>query len=84
MAAAWKMAGQPANKEPEILQLPKSRSFLDTLMDMKSDARMTASEHLPLIRAVPELARKLGAVEALLQLRGEPVWLINPFCIEVK
>ncbi len=34
VAAAWKVAGQPADKEPEILQLPKSRSLLDTLMDM--------------------------------------------------
>ena len=84
VAAAWKLAGQPANKEPEILQLPKPRTFLDMLMDSKSDVRLTAPEQLPLIRAVPELARKLGGVEALLQLRGEPVWLISPFCVEMK
>ncbi len=84
IAAAWKMAGQPADKEPEILQLPKSHGLLDMLMDMKGDARLTAPEQLPLLRAVPELARKLGHVESLLQLRGEPVWLINPYRIEMK
>jgi protease-4 len=84
VAAAWKMADQPADKEPEILQLPKSRSLLDTLMDMKADARLTVPEQLPLIRAVPELARKLAGVEAMLQLRGEPVWLIDPYVIEMK
>ena len=49
VAAAWKMAGQPADKEPEILQLPKARNFLDTLMEMKSETRLTVSEQVPLI-----------------------------------
>jgi protease-4 len=84
VAAAWKMAGQPADKEPEILQLPKGKSPLDALLDLKGDTRMMAPEQLALIRAVPELARKLATVEAMLNLRGEPVWLINPFCIEMK
>jgi protease-4 len=84
VAAAWKLAGQPATKEPELLQLPKARNFLDALMDAKGDVRMTAPEMVPLIRSMPELARKLGAVEALLQLRAEPVWLINPYSVEVK
>ena len=84
VAAVWKMAGQPADKAPEVLQLPKARSFIDTLLERKNDTRLAAPELMLLIRAMPDLAHKLGGVEAMLQLRGEPVWLINPFCFEMK
>ena len=83
VAAAWKAAAQPADKEPEILQLPKAKNILDMLMDMKADTRAPSLESA-LLRELPELTRKLAGVEAMLRLRGEPVWLLSPFWVEVK
>jgi protease-4 len=83
IAAAWKAANMGADREPEILVLPKRRSFLDSLVEGKLDTEATL-KGLPILNAVPELARPLGAAAALLQLRAEPVWLIAPFRLEVR
>jgi protease-4 len=86
VADAWKMAGMGADKEPELLVLPKSRSFLDILLDSKADSRLgaLALPQLPLLRDLPEVTRKLAAVEAMLRLRGEPGWLVLPYLVEVR
>jgi hypothetical protein len=42
------------------------------------------SELMPLARRVPELRRALGTAAALLELRHERVWLIQPFAVEIK
>jgi len=39
---------------------------------------------MPLARRVPELRRALGTAAALLELRNERVWLIQPFAVEIK
>ena len=74
----------PADKEPELLILPKPRSFLDTLLDAKSDAMVPRMELLQLLKEAPELAPKLEALEGLLRMRGEPVWLLDPCRIDVR
>jgi protease-4 len=86
IAAAWKLAGMSSSVEPELLGLPKGKSFLDMFMDMKGDALTPAfgAKMLPLLRELPELQRALGSAESLLRLRGEPVWAILPYRIEVK
>ncbi len=50
-------------------------------MDLKGDSKMSSPELklLRLLRESPELNRKLGGVENLLQLRGEPAWLFAPY-----
>ena len=64
----------------------KGKSFLDMFMDMKGDAVMPSfgAKALPLLRQLPELQRALGSAESLLRLRGEPVWAISPYRIDVK
>jgi protease-4 len=85
IAAAWKMAGMKG-AEPELLQLPKSRGFLESLLDRAGDAQMSAVEAraLGLLRAVPGLGEKLRPVGALLMMRSEPVWAMLPYHVEVK
>ena len=83
IAAAWKLADMPADKEPELLILPKTKGFLDALLEGKMETRLHAAE-LPFLRAFPELAVPLGAAASLLQLRGEPVWLVVPYRLEVR
>lgn len=84
IASAKGMAGMEKDAETELLILPKPRTFLDLIMDAKSDAQVPGVQHLPLLRNLPELAGHLRAVDGLLQLRGEPVWAILPCRIEVK
>jgi protease-4 len=83
---AQKLAGMPADKEAEILELPRPKSLLDTLLDLKSETRAPALGvgRLPLLRELPELTRAAGSAEALLRLRGEPVWVMLPYRVEVR
>jgi protease IV len=84
IADAWKTANMPADKEPELLILPKPKSLLDTLLSSGSDAKTLDLRFAPLLRDMPEVTRKLGSVETLLRLRGEPVWLMTPYRMEVR
>jgi protease-4 len=87
VAAGWSMAGMGKDITPEWLVLPKGRSLIDSLLEMKGGDTMAPSlgvKQLPLLRAFPELAGKLGSLESLVRLRGEPVWAVMPFHIEVK
>jgi protease-4 len=78
LAEAKKMAKLPADAKLELLELPKPKGLLETLLDLKEDSLA------PGLRDLPELTRKLGAAGALLRLRGEPVWLIAPYGVEVR
>jgi protease-4 len=84
IAAARKLTDLPADKEPELLLLPKSRSFLDTLIEDKLGGRVPAMQMRQLLRDVPELQRKLRSLDCMLQLRGEPVWMTLPYHIEME
>jgi protease-4 len=84
VAAAWKMAGQPAEKTPEILQLPKSKGVLDSLLERSGESHLATPELARLLGQVPEARRLLAPAEALLQLRGEPVWLLLPYRLELN
>jgi protease-4 len=81
---AGRLAGMPAEREPEILELPRPKSLIDTLLDLKSDTRAPALRQLPLLRELPELTRAAGSAEGLLRLRGEPVWVVLPYRVEVR
>src|SRR5262249_22742394 len=82
VAAAKQMAGLKG-PDPELLILPRPRHFLDILMDSKFDTRQALGglNGLPLPR---EFAGRLGMVEALLRLRGEPVWAVLPCRVDVR
>jgi protease-4 len=86
IAAARTLAHLPADKEPELLQLPKTKSFFDSLLgDLEGgDSRAPRLRMSSLLRELPELQRKLRGLNGLLQLRGEPVWLTLPYRIEIE
>jgi protease-4 len=82
VADAWKQAKMPATIEPELLILPKPKAVLDSLMESLSQTRMPMAQ----VRDVPvlrEMSEKLGSVEGLLRLRGEPVWLVLPYGLKI-
>jgi protease-4 len=81
LAAARTMAQMDKDAEPELLILPRTRNFLDTLLESRSEASL---RQLPLVRVLPELARQAGALEGLLRLRGEPVWTLLPCRVDVR
>jgi protease-4 len=83
IAAARKETDLPANKDPELLILPKSHGLLDSLLEDKLGLRTPAMQLRQLLRDVPELRRKLRSVGGLMQLRGEPVWMTLPYQIEI-
>ncbi len=82
--AARKLAGVPDKDELDILELPHSRSFLDSLLESRGDAETEARVLGRVLRDVPELAGSLRGVEALLRLRGEPVWVMLPCRVVVR
>jgi protease-4 len=84
VAGAKKLAGVEG-ENLELLILPHGRSLLERLTDAADlQAPAFRSELMPLARRVPELRRALGTAAALLELRHERVWLIQPFAVEIK
>jgi hypothetical protein len=51
-------------------------------MESKGDVRVKVD--LPLLRELPDLAGKLQFLGGLLKLRGEPVWVVMPYRLEMK
>lgn len=81
--AARDLTDMEKDKLPELLILPKPRSFLDSLLDGGASTRLQLRQ-LPVLRELPELGAHVGTVEGLLRLRGEPVWAIVPCQVRVK
>ncbi|MHB1425681.1 MAG: signal peptide peptidase SppA [Gemmataceae bacterium] len=84
IAYARKLAKMPAGKEPELLLLPKSKGFFDSLLEEMGGSRAPGLRVRSLLHEAPELQRKLRGLDSLFQLRGEPVWLTMPYRIEIE
>lgn len=84
IAAARALTNLPAGKEPELLLLPKSKNFLDSLLEEKFGSRSPTLHMSRMLREVPELQRKLRGLDGMFQLRNEPVWLTMPYRIEIE
>lgn len=84
IAAARALTDLPADKEPPLLLLPKSKGFLDSLLGDLGGSRAPQMQMRSLLRQLPELQRKLRGLDGLLQLRGEPVWLTLPYRIDIE
>jgi protease-4 len=86
IAAAAKLGGLPAGKEPELLQLPRSRGLLDSILESAAGAKAPSLELklLPLARKVPGLLDRLRPVEGILMLRGQPVWMVLPYSVRIR
>jgi protease-4 len=83
IAEAAKLGKLPADKEPELLLLPHSRSFLDSLIERKAETKIL-ERMMPLARQAPEVRSALSRVEQMLRLRGEATWLILPYGIQER
>jgi protease-4 len=84
IADARDRAKMAKDVDPELLILPEPVSFLDRLIEGKYDSRLEAPSLLTAAARVPELRGHLRAVESLLNLRGEKVWLMLPQRLSVK
>jgi protease-4 len=88
IAEAKEMGGIGKDKEAELLILPKPKSFLDALLESRSDpdseSKAPGMRLAPLLHGLPELAGPFRSAEALLQLRGEPVWVVLPYRIDMR
>jgi protease-4 len=86
--AAAKLGGLGDEKLPELLVLPKAKTFIESLMENGAGASAADAEAAAglatLLRTVPELKGRLRAAAGLLQLRGEPVWLTLPYQLDIK
>jgi protease-4 len=83
IAAAKVLGGLPADKEPELLELPKPRHFLDSLLENQLGVSLNTPE-VRLLRRMPGMRHHVGFVEGMLHLRGEPVWLTLPYGISLE
>src|SRR5207245_106714 len=79
VGAAKHLAGLAPDAKTELLLLPKPRTLLDMLLEGKLDAG-AALASVPL---APELLAKVRGLDAMLRLRGEMVWAVMPYRIEV-
>jgi protease-4 len=81
IAAAKEMSGQKG--EMELLILPKPKGFLDKIMEAGLETKMArlSLKDYPILR---ELGDRLGVLEAMLELRGEPVWAILPHVVKTR
>ncbi|MBV9122231.1 MAG: signal peptide peptidase SppA [Planctomycetes bacterium] len=86
IAAAKQMAGIAKEADIERLVLPKPKTFFEQLFESRSDTGMPPLKvrELPVLGTLPELSNHLKPLEGLLHLRGEPVWAILPYQVEVR
>jgi protease-4 len=80
VAGAKQMAGLAADAKIELLQLPKPRTLLETMLESKLDGRAALSS----LGVPPELLTKLHGLDALLHLRGEMAWTVMPCRVDVR
>ena len=83
VAEAKHLGGLARDADTDYLILPKARSIIDVLLDKAGDAGMSSALSREVLGSA-ELAEHLGNVETLLQLRGEPVWLMMPHGVRIK
>ncbi len=65
-----------------MLILPKPRDVFDELQDMISGTEAPAGRAV--LGQVPGLKERLAPLGGMLRLRGEPVWLLAPYRVEVR
>jgi protease-4 len=87
IADAKIQGGLAKDADVEYLILPKPRSFLDSLLEgggLDLSLAATLSPEMRKMAATPELRGAFRTVEGLFHLRGERVWLMMPYAIEMK
>ncbi len=84
IADAKVLGGLAKDADVDYLILPKARSFMDTLMEGGSPLSSLSSKELSVLTRLPEVGAHAQMLDALLQLRSEPVWVMMPHGIRVR
>ncbi len=78
------MGGLEKTTEVDYLILPKPRSFLENLEEGGSPFASLSSKELSVLTKLPELREHGMMVDAMMQMRTEPVWVMLPHGIRVR
>jgi len=78
------MAGLTRDADTDYLILPKPPGLLDTLLEGDSLLGSLSRRDLAVLAQLPEVGEHVRAVEAMLQLRAEPVWVMLPHGIRLR
>jgi protease-4 len=84
IADAKVLGGLSKNTDVDYLILPKPRSFMDTLMEGGSPLGSLSARELSVLGSLPEVGHHARMMEAMLQMRTEPVWVMLPHGIRVR
>jgi protease-4 len=84
IADAKVLGGLAKDADVDYLILPKPRSFLDALAEGGSPLSSLSSKELAVLANLPELGEHARMVDAMMQMRTEPVWLMLPHGIRVR
>jgi protease-4 len=83
VAAAKHMTGLDKDSKTELLLLPKPRTLIDMLLEGKLDSR-AALPGLTSMPLSPEVVEKLRGLDAMLHLRGDLVWAVTPYRVQIR
>jgi protease IV len=84
IADAKVLGGLTKETDVDYLILPKPRSFLDNLAEGGSPLGSLSSKELSVLAKLPDVREHARMVDAMLQMRTEPVWVMLPHGIRVR
>jgi protease-4 len=84
IADAKVLGGLARDASVDYLILPKPPGVLDAFLDNDALLGSLSGKQLAALAQLPELAEHARALEALLELRAEPVWVTMPHRIRVR
>jgi protease-4 len=84
IADAKVLGGLQADTDVDYLVLPKPRSFFENIAEGGSPLGSLSAKQLSLLQNLPELAEHGRMVDAMLQMRGEPIWVMLPHGVRVR
>jgi len=78
---ASKLGGLAVDTDPELLLLPKGKSFFDSILEPKTQLSLKTGLDIP---GVSSLFNELKGLDSFLRMRNEPLWLMLPYSLKVK
>lgn len=78
---ASKLGGLAVDTDPELLLLPKGKSFFDSILEPKTQLSLKTGLD---ISGVSSLFKELKGLDSFLRMRNEPLWIMLPYSLKVK
>lgn len=78
---AAKLGGLNVDTDPELLLLPKGKSFLDSFLEPKTQLSLKSGLD---IAGISSLFNEVKGLDTFLRMRNEPLWLMLPYNLKVK